>query len=62
MINHHKDRESSKIFIDGKSVLEYYSMDDMGTAWDNLGILTLFYLVFTVFAYFGQCFLSHVKR
>jgi ABC-type multidrug transport system permease subunit len=60
MINHYEKLEIP--FLDGKTVLQYYSLDDAGSAWTNVGYLLAFYIMFVFLAYLGQCKLSFVKR
>ena len=60
MINNWEDNDT--IFLDGKTVLQYYGMDNEGSAWENIGILFAFYLVFISIAYLALAKLSHIKR
>jgi len=55
-------KEGALDFLGGRSILNYYELDDKGSSWDNIGILTIFYVIFGLFAYAGQCSISFVKR
>ena len=64
MINQFEDNDATgvKDFQDDESILEYYGLDDAGSAWANIGYLAIFCAIFTMLAYVGQCSVSFVKR